>query len=151
VAWSRGIPAKECGGGSVSRGGRRGNRRGKGVWIGFIVAHCFVEEGERRGGHGIGLKTADGAGGALGCVVAARLRRPDVARRGEDSGGGVAVGGGVGRRVEERRRAAGAWEAAGGGGSCARAEAEEIGDSRKTMEDSVAKSRKYRDLTVKHK
>jgi hypothetical protein len=53
--------------------------------------------------------------------------------------------------VEERRRAVGAREAAGGGGSRVRTEAEEIGDSRKTMEDSVAKGRKYRDLTVKHK
>jgi hypothetical protein len=59
-----------------------------------------------------------------------------------------AVGGGIGRRVEGRRRAAGAWEAAGGGGSCTHAEAEEIGDSRKMMEDLGAKSRKARDPTV---
>jgi hypothetical protein len=111
VGWSRGILAKECGGGSVSRGGRRGNRREEGVWIGFIAAHCFVEERERIGGHRIGLKTAGGFGGALGCVAAARLRRPDVARRGEDSGGGAAVGGRVGRRIDGRRT----WPGSGGG------------------------------------
>jgi hypothetical protein len=56
----------------------------------------------------------------------------------------------VGRRVEGRSRAAGAREAAGGGGSRARAEAEELGDSRKTMEDLSAKSKKSRDPTVMH-
>jgi hypothetical protein len=40
--------------------------------------------------------------------------------------------------VEGRRRAAGAREEAGGGGSRARAEAEELGDSRKKMEDLSA-------------
>jgi hypothetical protein len=65
VAWARGIPVRKCDGGSVSRGGRRGNRRGEGVWIGFIAAHCFIAERERRGGHGIGLKMAGYAGGAL--------------------------------------------------------------------------------------
>jgi hypothetical protein len=76
---------------------------------------------------------------ALGCVAAARLRRPDVARRGEDSGGGAAVGGVVGRHVE------------GGSGSRGRTEAEELGDSRKTMEDLSAISQKSRDPTVMYR
>jgi hypothetical protein len=45
--------------------------------------------------------------------------------------------------VDGRRSAAEAREAAGG--------TEEIGDSGKTMEDPVAKSRKYRDLTVMYR
>jgi hypothetical protein len=137
----------KCDGGFVSRGGRRGNRRGEGVWIGFIAAHCFVAKRERRGGHGIGLKTTGGAGGALGCMAAALLQRPDVARRREDSGGGAAVGGRVGRRVEERQKLGKRPAAAGH----ARAEAEEIGDPRKTMEDLNAISEKSRDPSVMYK
>jgi hypothetical protein len=84
-------------------------------------------------------------------VAAARLRQPDVARRGEDSGGGAAVGGRVGRRVEKRLRAAEAREAAGGGGSHTRAEVEEIGEPRKTMEDLNAISEKSRDPSIMYK
>jgi hypothetical protein len=56
----------------------------------------------------------------------------------------------VEQRVEGRRRGVGAREAASGGGSRARAEAEELGDSRKMMEDLSAKSEKSRDPTVMH-
>jgi hypothetical protein len=62
-----------------------------------------------------------------------------------------AVGGGVGRRVDGRCKATGAQEAAGGGRSRARAEAEELGDSRKTMEDLSAISRKSRDPTIMYR
>ncbi|PUZ46440.1 hypothetical protein GQ55_7G078700 [Panicum hallii var. hallii] len=113
VAWSRGIPAKKCGGGSVSRGGRRGkNSRRKGAGRFYRSALLRRREGERSG-HGIGLKTAGGAGGSLECVAAALLRRPDVARRGEDSGGS-AGGGRSGRTTRgrgERRRTAQRWPA----------------------------------------
>jgi hypothetical protein len=57
----------------------------------------------------------------------------------------------VGQRVEERRRAAGAREAPGGGGSRARAEAEEIGDPRKMMEDLNAILEKSRDPSVMYR
>jgi hypothetical protein len=56
----------------------------------------------------------------------------------------------VARRVEGRRRASGAREAAGGGESHVRAEVEELGDSRKMMEDLSAKSEKSRDPTIMH-
>jgi hypothetical protein len=84
-----------------SRGKRKGEQQKGGAQFGFIAAHCFVEERERSGGHGIGLKTASDAGGALGCVAAAWLRRPDMARQGEDSGGGAVVGEVAWRRVGE--------------------------------------------------
>jgi hypothetical protein len=98
----------------VVAGKKEGEQQKGGARFGFIAAHCFVEERERKGGHGIGLKTAGGAGGALGCVATAWLRRPDVARQGEDSGGGAEWQGGAhGRAVaaacgrgetEERKR-----------------------------------------------
>jgi hypothetical protein len=127
---------------------------GKGFGSGFIEAHCFVEERERRSGHGIGLRMAGGTGVPLGCVAAARHRRPDVAERGTASGG--SAGGG---------RSGGATRGRGKGdadlqqlgkrpaavGHARAAEAGEIGDSRKTMEDPKAKSRKARGPTIMHK
>jgi hypothetical protein len=96
--------------GEEHRAGFGGARRKKrktgedtGFGSGFIGAHCFVDERGRRSGHGIGLKMAGGAGGSLGCVAAARLRQPDVARRGEDSGGST---GGGRRNGATRGRAA---------------------------------------------
>jgi hypothetical protein len=127
------------------------NRRGEGVWVGFVAAHYFVEERERRSGHRIGLKTAGGAGVPSGAWQPLRSGSPTWQGEGRTAEAARAVGGGVGRRVEGRCRAAVAREAAGGGGSRARAEAEELGDSRKTMEDLSAISEKSRDPTVKYR
>jgi hypothetical protein len=87
--------------------GKTGRREGFGV--GFIAARRIQEERERRSGHRIGLKTAGGAGDSLGCVAAAKLQRPDVAKEEEDSkvstGGGERGGAtrGAGRRAAVAR------------------------------------------------
>jgi hypothetical protein len=91
--------------------------------------------------------TAGGVGEPQ-CVAAARLRQPNVARRGEDSG--KDTGGGrddkttCGRRKQSCRHSRAA-----GGRRHARAagKTEELGDSRRKTEGPVAKSR---GLTVKH-
>jgi hypothetical protein len=118
---------EEHGRASVAQGGRRRDlARGGGVRVGFIAAHCFVEGRGRKSGHGIWLKMAGSAGDSLGCVAAARLRRPDVARRGEDSGGSTGGGrrGGAtrGRAVQRQQGGAhGRAEAV----ACGRGETEE--------------------------
>jgi hypothetical protein len=88
-----------------------------------------------------------------GGVAAARGQLPDVERQGEDSGSGVAVGGRIGRRVEQVQCGAelqvrGKRPAA--AVTCAQRSRGDWG-SGKTMEDPVAKSRKYRDLTVMYR
>jgi hypothetical protein len=84
---------EECSGGlGVARRKKRKTGEGKGFGSGFIEAHCFIEERERRSGHGIGLRTAGGACVPLGCVAAARHRQPNVAERGTASGGSAGGG-----------------------------------------------------------
>jgi hypothetical protein len=115
-----------------------------------VSTACRREE-ERGGQSRAEPRTAGGAGvpsgawqplGSGGPTWQGERRTAEAART---------VGGGVGRRVEGRRRAVGAREAAGGGGSRAHAEAEELGDSRKTMEDLSAISQKSRDPTVMYR
>jgi hypothetical protein len=84
----------------VAQGGRRGDqKRGGGVRVGFIgdsAAQLMGERGRERervitGGDQDSWRRRR----ALGCVAAARLRRCDVARRGDNSGGST----GGGRRM----------------------------------------------------
>jgi hypothetical protein len=126
------------------------SRRGKGVRVEFYRgARPCRREGEREAVTGQ-LRMASGTGVPLGCVAAARLWWPDVAAWGTASGG--STGGG---------RSGGATRGRGKGGAglqelgnqpateITRArQRQELGDSRKTMEDLSAKSRKARDPTV---
>jgi hypothetical protein len=64
----------------------------KGFGSGFTEVHCFVEERERKSGHGIRLRMAGGAGVPLGSVAAAQHRQPDMAERGTASGGSAGGG-----------------------------------------------------------
>jgi hypothetical protein len=84
-------------------------------------------------------------------VANAQLRWPYVAKGGEDSGKARAVEGTARRRVDEGSRR---WRRSGaaGGRWYARAaeKAEELGDSRRKIEDPAVKRRKLRGLTVKH-
>jgi hypothetical protein len=53
VEGSRRIPREESAAAARcwwSRGRRKGEQQKGGAWFGFIAAHCFVEERERRGG-----------------------------------------------------------------------------------------------------
>jgi hypothetical protein len=84
-------------------------------------------------------------------VAAARERLPDMEERGTASEGNA----GGGRRDRATRgarcRAAGARGRPAAGVTRARRGAEEIGGLGKTMEDSVAKSRKLRGLTIMYR
>jgi hypothetical protein len=138
----------------VARRKKRKSSRRKGVRVGFYRrARPCRREGEREAVTG---QAQDGGRRrrALGCVAAARLRRPDVAARGtasrgstgDERSGGATRGRGRGgadlQRLGNRPAAAGHARAV---------EAKELGESRKTMEDLGAKSKKARDPTVKHK
>jgi hypothetical protein len=149
VERSRRIPARECGGGlGVARRKKRKAGGGKGFGSGFIGEHGLVEEREREGQSRAGLRMASGAGVPLGCVAAARHRRPDVAARGTASGAARAVRGVVGRRVCEGR----AVQTCNGSGSGRRRRVTRARQRQgKTMEDPNAKSKKARDPTVMHK
>jgi hypothetical protein len=118
----------------VARGKKRKSSEEKWFGSSFIGVHCFVEERERESSHGAGLRSAGGAGVPFGCVVVARHRWPDMARRREASGGGAGGGrgskatrgrgeGGVGLQRLEKRPAMVDHARA--------AETEEFGDPRK--------------------
>jgi hypothetical protein len=152
VKRSRRIPARNTAASSVSRGGRRGKQAGeRGFGSGFIGGHDLVEERERGWQSRAEPRTAGGAGVLCGAWQPLGIGDPTWQGEGRTAEAARAVGGVVGRRVEGWRTATGAREPTAGGGSCARAEAGEIGDSRKMMEDLGAKSKKARDPTVMHK
>jgi hypothetical protein len=118
----------------VARGGRRGNRRGNGVWVGLYRSALV----RRREGEGEWSRDRAQDGG------------PTWLSGGRPAGAARAVEGGVGRRVEQDKGGAdlqvlggGRWQR-----SRARQRAEVIGDSRKTMEDLGAISQNCRDPTV---
>jgi hypothetical protein len=119
----------------VLRGKKRKSSEEKWFGSSFIGVHCFVEERERESSHGVGLRSAGGAGVPFGCVAVARHRWPDVAGRRDANGGGA--GGGRGKVTRGRGDGSaglqrlGKWPAA---VDHARAvETEEIGDPRKKM------------------
>jgi hypothetical protein len=133
--------------GSVSRGGRRGEQaRGRGLGPFYSSALLRRREGEENW-------SQDRAAPAVPSDAWQLLGSggPTWQGEGRTAEAAQAVAGGVGRRVEGRCRAAGAREAAGGGWSRVRAEAEELGDSRKTMEDLSAISQKSRDPTIMYR
>jgi hypothetical protein len=151
----RRIPAREYGGGlGVARRKKRKAGGGKGFGSGFIGEHGLVQEREREGQSRARLRMVSGAGVPLGCMVAARHRRPDVAARGTASGGstgGERSGGatrGRGNGGADLQQL-GKWPAA--AGHARATEAGEVGDSGKTMEDPNSKSRKAKDPTVMDK
>jgi hypothetical protein len=141
---------EECGGEHcVARRKKREASGGKGVRVGFYRrARPCRGEGEREQSWAE-PRTTGGAGVLCGAWQPLGNVGPTW-RRGERPAGAARAVGGVGRRVEQDKGGAD-LQVLGGGRrqrSCAQQRAEEIGDSRKTMEDLGAISQKCRDPTV---
>jgi hypothetical protein len=102
VKRSRRIPARKCGGGSVSSGGRRGKAAGeKGCGSGFIGERSIVEERERERQSRAELRMAGGAGVPSGAWQPLGSGGPTWLRGERPAGAARAVRGVVGRRVGE--------------------------------------------------
>jgi hypothetical protein len=102
VARLRRNPARRSGGGSVSRGERKGKAAGeRGGSIGFCSSARFVEEKERERDHAARHRAAGGAGVPDGAAWRPlESVYPTWKSEGRPSRVMRAVGGGIGRRVE---------------------------------------------------